>query len=1164
MKKLLLFLSLLLVTWGVKAEVLLDLKNAQSSWQGNGYSSHTVSFDQADVILSAASKQSNMPNYPTTKQGDVTVKFKNGFKFSHIALNLKQWGTKKQTLKMSISTDGTNFNKVSGVGFTSGFMDKVESDITPDVTSVKFSFTGGDQIGIVSVQLTEEGGKKTLSVPIITVGQDSFTISAENPVKYCVNNSETAVADDCNLEYTPGAQIPFETDYGTWFVHAYCPGDSETNLDSSIATESYTVRDPNATEFTATVTMNAQTNQKYDKEGNNIVKWISDDNIFTFTTSVKVPCGNNPPVFNTDGLRLYTTSNNAITVNAPQGYKMVSVKYAAKTNTHTANIDGTKLAQNTVKTFNAPVSSFVITSNDNKIDITSMTFVLEKKQLLDYTAAFNCKEYTMTVGDSKAVAELIGEDLGEKYPANISYNIAVGGDIYVSLENGILTADKATGETPVTVNASWKADSDFNAGNASFTINVDKKVFTAPTIEPVTMTTGDEKNLASLFGENVPEIRFSVEPETDVITLTGSTIKAEKAGEATVKAEWGDDTWANGSMTISVTVTDKPVVELPKLATPEVQLNENNEFVITGDEENGYLVYSHTLADAEENWDIYEDPVKKETAPGKYVFKAQVWANDETTHQNSEVVNIEYTVEEVIEPEPTGQPLEVTFDFTTDPAYCLAARSDDKYESEAFNFTNKNIKVTLDGRYRLFKNTNGVVDLRFGKKSGNVNPGSITFTAPAGYELESIDIEYTGSDKNLTVNNGALDDNKQWTAGETKFSSVAFTNGVEAKVTPVKKMTVHMQPIPVYAPVASNGSGVYKHAVNVELAFDERNSYLNTDDYYIAYALDDEELSVDNSKSYSQPFTFKYQSNKADYKIRAAVVGIVDDEIKFISDVAEFTYTIVPEIEAVDLAKVLENANPESIAMGDDGISLETFSIVSSLHKYYADQANSYIYVTDNNGGKGIRIELPEGAIVNHNKVMNNVKVKYSNNHKVAHFVYVSHEEGTEDAVPSYRMVDLEEIAGDKAADFMHHYLYVHVANFNPDGNGGYKLEYTPASASESAMVRAEGESFSIPAVNATGSDIAEGGFGTMVGHIEMNGDTPTFYVTSTPGGIVTALDKVPAEGDVRVIGGQIYAPEGSGVFTVNGLRVSATAKQQPGMYIVRTANGNVCKVMVK
>lgn len=83
-------------------------------------------------------------------------------------------------------------------------------------------------------------------------------------------------------------------------------------------------------------------------------------------------------------------------------------------------------------------------------------------------------------------------------------------------------------------------------------------------------------------------------------------------------------------------------------------------------------------------------------------------------------------------------------------------------------------------------------------------------------------------------------------------------------------------------------------------------------------------------------------------------------------------------------------------------------------------------------------------------------------------------------------------------------------------------------------------------------------------GYISQNAaGQPVFVATRTDGDIVTSLDSIFNDGSVKVVNGAIVAPEGSEVYTISGIRI-ADFNVEPGMYIVRLANGKAVKVQVK
>ncbi len=125
-----------------------------SSWNSS-YTGRTLDFTEATVVFSSANKQSGtITDCPVMKNGDITVTMKEGYTpITKITLTVKQWTTKKQTVAVTgYSLDGTNFTAVTdGPSVTTGSGTEVVYDNVPDGTvAVKFSATGGNQIGIAS------------------------------------------------------------------------------------------------------------------------------------------------------------------------------------------------------------------------------------------------------------------------------------------------------------------------------------------------------------------------------------------------------------------------------------------------------------------------------------------------------------------------------------------------------------------------------------------------------------------------------------------------------------------------------------------------------------------------------------------------------------------------------------------------------------------------------------------------------------------------------------------------------------------------------------------------------------------------------------------------------------------------------------------------------
>lgn len=117
------------------------------------------------------------------------------------------------------------------------------------------------------------------------------------------------------------------------------------------------------------------------------VDWKSDENdsstALTFSTIATVSGNTTYPAYITSsspsGLRMYGSSNNVITVKAPDGYCFKSVKttFSVKSNA-VLKLDGTEITNDSEREYaNAP-TSIAYSANNNQVAITKIVFVLEK------------------------------------------------------------------------------------------------------------------------------------------------------------------------------------------------------------------------------------------------------------------------------------------------------------------------------------------------------------------------------------------------------------------------------------------------------------------------------------------------------------------------------------------------------------------------------------------------------------------------------------------------------------------------------------------------------------------------------------------------------------------------------------------------------------------
>lgn len=162
---------------------------------------------------------------------------------------------------------------------------------------------------------------------------------------------------------------------------------------SDVAAATYIFNDdsqPEPSTVTAVVTMANQgwttgTGKLY-ANGKNI-DWKSDENdsstALTFSTTATVSGNTTYPAYITSsspsGLRMYGSSNNVITVKAPDGYCFKSVKttFSVKSNA-VLKLDGTEITTDSEREYaNAP-TSIAYSANNNQVAITKIVFVLEK------------------------------------------------------------------------------------------------------------------------------------------------------------------------------------------------------------------------------------------------------------------------------------------------------------------------------------------------------------------------------------------------------------------------------------------------------------------------------------------------------------------------------------------------------------------------------------------------------------------------------------------------------------------------------------------------------------------------------------------------------------------------------------------------------------------
>lgn len=269
----------------------------------------------------------------------------------------------------------------------------------------------------------------------------SVTISSKDATSLTLK-SKTADAADWTIQNIPNANthdVIINENITYNVVGHNSIGDSEA------AEASYTVKADTPVpggNITATVIFKNQTNFTYES-GKNVV-WVA-EGYPSITFSTSATSKQNYPKKDGDNLRMYTSSSNKITVNAPEGYKIKSVSgvYTNTSNTgFSINNETTVVKSGVSYEFAEDVTSFVIVSKktssatgtkNNSTYFSSMTFVLVPDAPVVPEAPS-----AVTVTPSKAEAKV-----GENVSVTIAANGTPAPDIYYTIDGTVPTTESA-------------------------------------------------------------------------------------------------------------------------------------------------------------------------------------------------------------------------------------------------------------------------------------------------------------------------------------------------------------------------------------------------------------------------------------------------------------------------------------------------------------------------------------------------------------------------------------------------------------------------------------------------------------------------------------------------------------------------------------------------
>lgn len=268
----------------------------------------------------------------------------------------------------------------------------------------------------------------------------SVTISSKDATSLTLK-SKTADAADWTIQNIPNANthdVIINENITYNVVGHNSIGDSEA------AEASYTVKADTPVpggNITATVIFKNQTNFTYES-GKNVV-WVA-EGYPSITFSTSATSKQNYPKKDGDNLRMYTSSSNKITVNAPEGYKIKSVSgvYTNTSNTgFKINNETTVVKSGVPYEFAEDVSSFVLVSykksgadkSANSTYFSSFTFVLVPDAPVVPEAPS-----AVTVTPAKAEAKV-----GENVSVTIAANGTPAPDIYYTIDGTVPTTESA-------------------------------------------------------------------------------------------------------------------------------------------------------------------------------------------------------------------------------------------------------------------------------------------------------------------------------------------------------------------------------------------------------------------------------------------------------------------------------------------------------------------------------------------------------------------------------------------------------------------------------------------------------------------------------------------------------------------------------------------------
>lgn len=161
----------------------------------NSYEDRTIPGDVISVDMNANKQANTVADCPVTRGKQIIVKLKDAetYTITGVELLLKQWTTKKQTVTLNVSNDGTNYTKKNS---SSNFSLKADG---LKVKFLKFTFSSTNQVGIKSIKVKYESASNPKTATTLTFPNESFSFATTDDLASFKGQTATLKAGETEL-----------------------------------------------------------------------------------------------------------------------------------------------------------------------------------------------------------------------------------------------------------------------------------------------------------------------------------------------------------------------------------------------------------------------------------------------------------------------------------------------------------------------------------------------------------------------------------------------------------------------------------------------------------------------------------------------------------------------------------------------------------------------------------------------------------------------------------------------------------------------------------------------------------------------------------------------------------------------------------------------------